>query len=59
MSDDENIKAIKGNMLCNSCQTCSNMPNENMCYTGHVIKYRMSKYGLENLEKNSILMGNL
>ena len=59
LSDDENIKAIKGNMLCNSCQTCSNMPKGNMFYSGHVIKYGMSKYGIENLEEGSILMGNL
>ena len=27
------------------------MPKENMFYTGHVIKYGMSKYGIENLEE--------
>ena len=61
LSVDEDIKAIKGNMLCTptSCQTCINMPKEDMFYTGHVIKYGMSKYGIENLEKGSILMGNL
>ena len=59
LSDDENIKAIKGNMICNYCQTCLNMPKENMFYSGHVIKYGMSKYGIENLEEGSILMGNL
>ena len=30
-----------------------------MFYTSHVIKYGMSKYGIENLEKGSVLMGNL
>ena len=53
LSVDEDIKAIKGNMLCTPtyCQTCINMPKEDMFYTGHVIKYGMSKYGIENLEK--------
>ena len=46
-------------MLCTSCQTCSNKPNEDMFYTGHVITYGMSKYEKENLEEGSILMGNL
>ena len=61
MSVDEDIKAITGNMWCTStsCQTCTNMPKEDMFYTCHVIKYGMSKYGIENLEKGSILMGNL
>jgi len=61
LSVEEDIKSIKGNMLCTptSCQTCINMPKEDMFYTGHVIKYGMSKYGIENLEKGSILMGNL
>ena len=30
-----------------------------MFYIGHVIKDGMSKYGIENLEKGSVLMGNL
>ena len=59
LSVDEDIKSIKGNMLCTSCQTWSNMPKEDMLYTGHVIKYGMSKYWIENLEEGSILMGNL
>ena len=28
-------------------------------YTGHVTKYGISKYEIENLEKSSILMNNL
>ena len=46
-------------MICNYCQTCLNMPKENMFYSGHVIKYGMNKYGIKNLEEGSILMGNL
>ena len=34
-----------------------NIPKDNMYYSGRVIKYEMSKYGIENLEEGSILMG--
>ena len=59
LSDNENIQSVQNNMLCSCCQTCLNMPKENMFYSGHVIKYGMSKYGIENSEEGSILMGNL
>ena len=35
------------------------MPKENMYYIGHIIKYEMSPYGIENLGEGTILMGNL
>ena len=59
LSDDENIKSIKGNILCTNCQTCLNMPKENMYYSGHVIKFGMSPSVIENLGEGSILMVNL
>ena len=59
MSDNENIKSIKGNMLCTNYQTCLNMPKQNINYTGHIIKFGMSPYVSETLGEGSILMGNL
>ena len=46
-------------MLCTNCQTCLNMPNENVYHPGHVIKFGMSPSVIENLGEGSILMGNL
>ena len=59
VSDNENIKSIKGNMLCTNCQTCLDMPKENMYYIGHIIKYGMNPSEIENLGEGTILMGNL
>ena len=50
LSDNENIKSIKGNTLCTNCQTCLNMPKGNMYYPGHAIKFGMSPY--HQLESN-------
>ena len=59
VSDNENIKSIKGNMLCTNCQTCLDMLKENMYYIGHIIKYGMNPSGINNLGEGTILMGNL
>ena len=56
LSDDENIKSIKGNILCTNCQTCLNMPKENMYYSGHVIKFGISPSVIENLGEGSIVL---
>ena len=59
LSDNENIKSIKGNMLCTNYQTCLNIPKQNINYTGHIIKFGMSPSVIENLGEGSILMVNL
>ena len=59
LSDNENITSIKGNMLCTNCQTCLNMPKENMYYPRYIIKFGMSPSVIETLGEGSILMGNL
>ena len=59
LSDNENIKSIKSNTLCTNCQTCLNMPKENMSYPGHVIKFGMSPSVIETLGEGFILIGNL
>ena len=57
MSDNENIKSIKGNTLCTNYQTYLNM--KKMYYLDHVIKFGMSPSVIETLGEGSILMGNL
>ena len=59
LSINENITSIKGNMLCTNCQTCLNMPKENVYYPSHLINFGMSLSGMETLGEGTILMGNL
>ena len=53
LSINENITSMKGNMLCTNCQTCLNMPNENMYYPGHIIKFGMSPSKIKTLGEDT------
>ena len=59
LSVNENITSIQGNMLYTNCQTCLNMPKENMYYPGHIIKFGMIPSVIETLGEGTNLMGNL
>ena len=60
LSDNEDITAIQGSMLCsNCCQICLYMWKEIIFYPDHVIKYAMSPSRIGTLEEGTVLMRNL
>ena len=56
---DEVSKMLNRNKCNVNCPICDEIPNQNIHYEGHIIKYLDTKYTIDRLPMGKVLLGDL